>query len=103
MTGVWILGGYQSDFARNLHREGVDFAGLLYERIPKASAARILDAFPRLGMKRRMKECLCGIARTRPPPCAPVAPTTAIVFLLIEAHSHDRARPHPKAGACVRS
>jgi acetyl-CoA C-acetyltransferase len=33
MTGsnVWILGGYQSDFARNLHREGIDFAGLTAE------------------------------------------------------------------------
>ena len=28
MSDVWILGGYQSDFARNLHREGVDFADL---------------------------------------------------------------------------
>lgn len=27
MTGIWVLGGYQSDFARNLQREGVDFAG----------------------------------------------------------------------------
>ena len=23
-TGVWVLGGYQSDFARNLTREGID-------------------------------------------------------------------------------
>jgi acetyl-CoA C-acetyltransferase len=30
-SGVWILGGYQSDFARNLTREGVDFAGLTAE------------------------------------------------------------------------
>lgn len=28
MTGVWILGGHQSDFARNLTREGMDFAAL---------------------------------------------------------------------------
>ncbi|MBX7433825.1 acetyl-CoA acetyltransferase [Mycobacterium sp. Y57] len=28
---VWILGGYQSDFARNLDREGCDFAGLTGE------------------------------------------------------------------------
>jgi hypothetical protein len=45
---------------------GADFAGLLYERIPKAGAARILDAFPRLQMKRQLKECLCGVARARP-------------------------------------
>jgi hypothetical protein len=45
---------------------GADYAGLLYERIPTASAARILDAFPRLEMKRQLKECLCGIAQERP-------------------------------------
>ena len=45
---------------------GVDFAGLLYERIPTADAARILAAFPRLQMKRQLKECLCGIAQARP-------------------------------------
>jgi acetyl-CoA C-acetyltransferase len=28
---VWILGGYQSDFARNLTREGSDFADLTGE------------------------------------------------------------------------
>lgn len=27
MDDVWILGGYQSDFARNLTREQVDFGG----------------------------------------------------------------------------
>ncbi|MBV9722406.1 MAG: thiolase domain-containing protein, partial [Mycobacterium sp.] len=27
-TGVWILGGYQSDFARNFTKEGLDFADL---------------------------------------------------------------------------
>src|SRR6187551_93781 len=31
MTDVWILGGYQSDFARNLTREGHDFAELTAE------------------------------------------------------------------------
>jgi hypothetical protein len=45
---------------------GADFAGLLYERIPKADAARILVAFPRLQMKRQLKECLCGVAQARP-------------------------------------
>ncbi|MEZ5182844.1 MAG: acetyl-CoA acetyltransferase [Acidimicrobiales bacterium] len=29
--GIWILGGYQSDFARNLTREGVGFDGLTAE------------------------------------------------------------------------
>jgi HD domain-containing protein len=45
---------------------GVDFAGLYYERIPKAGAARILAAFPRLQMKRQLKECLCVMAQARP-------------------------------------
>ncbi len=36
---VWILGGYQSDFARNLHREGLDFAGLTAEVIRETLAA----------------------------------------------------------------
>ena len=45
---------------------GADYAGLLYERIPTASAARILAAFPRLQMKRQFKECLSDMARTRP-------------------------------------
>lgn len=33
MEDVWILGGYQSDFARNLSREQIDFAGLTREVI----------------------------------------------------------------------
>jgi hypothetical protein len=45
---------------------GADFAGLLYERIPTAHAERILAAFPRLQMKRRLKECLCVMAQARP-------------------------------------
>jgi len=32
-TDVWVLGGYQSDFARNLHREGLDFADLFTELV----------------------------------------------------------------------
>lgn len=44
MTGVWILGGYQSDFARNLHREGVDFAGLTAEVVNSTLEAAKIDA-----------------------------------------------------------
>jgi acetyl-CoA C-acetyltransferase len=39
MTGVWILGGYQSDFARNLTREGLDFADLTREIVDHTLAA----------------------------------------------------------------
>lgn len=42
--GVWILGGYQSDFARNLHREGVDFAGLTEEVVTGTLDAAGVDA-----------------------------------------------------------
>lgn len=44
MTDVWILGGYQSDFARNLSREGRDFANLTEEVVNATLAAAKLDA-----------------------------------------------------------
>jgi acetyl-CoA C-acetyltransferase len=43
-SGVWILGGYQSDFARNLHREGIDFAGLTAEVVNSTLEAAKVDA-----------------------------------------------------------
>ncbi len=43
-TGVWILGGYQSDFARNLTREGVDFADLTAEIVTSTLHAAKIDA-----------------------------------------------------------
>ncbi len=42
--GIWVLGGYQSDFARNLHREGKDFADLAREVIDGTLAAAPVDA-----------------------------------------------------------
>ena len=41
---VWILGGYQSDFARNLTREGHDFADLTAEVVDHTLAAARVDA-----------------------------------------------------------
>jgi len=41
---VWVLGGYQSDFARNLHREGKDFADLAKEVVGGTLAAASVDA-----------------------------------------------------------
>lgn len=41
---VWVLGGYQSDFARNLHREGRDFADLASEVVEGTLAAASVDA-----------------------------------------------------------
>ncbi|MCL3837608.1 acetyl-CoA acetyltransferase [Aeromicrobium duanguangcaii] len=41
---VWVLGGYQTDFARNFHREGKDFADLATEVVDGTLAAAGLDA-----------------------------------------------------------
>ncbi|BBZ19050.1 acetyl-CoA acetyltransferase [Mycolicibacterium gadium] len=38
-SNVWILGGYQSDFARNLTREGHDFADLTCEVVDSTLAS----------------------------------------------------------------
>jgi len=43
-SDVWLLGGYQSDFARNLTREGVDFAGLTAEVVTATLHAAKVDA-----------------------------------------------------------
>jgi acetyl-CoA C-acetyltransferase len=43
-TDVWILGGYQSDFARNLTKERLDFADLTCEVVDAALAAAKVDA-----------------------------------------------------------
>lgn len=42
--GVWILGGYQSDFARNLTKEGHDFAALTAEVVGATLASAKIDA-----------------------------------------------------------
>ncbi|WP_313673027.1 acetyl-CoA acetyltransferase [Mycolicibacterium sp.] len=45
MTGnVWILGGYQTDFARNLNRESCDFAALAREVVDQTLAEAMIDA-----------------------------------------------------------
>ena len=41
---VWILGGYQSDFARNLTRESRDFAQLTRELVDQTLAEAMIDA-----------------------------------------------------------
>ena len=42
--GVWILGGYQSDFARNLTKEGRDFAALTAEVVEGTLASAKINA-----------------------------------------------------------
>jgi acetyl-CoA C-acetyltransferase len=40
--GVWLLGGYQTDFARNVSREGLDFADLTEEVVRRTlDSARV--------------------------------------------------------------
>lgn len=41
---MWILGGYQSDFARNLAREDRDFADLTREIVDQTLAEAMIDA-----------------------------------------------------------
>lgn len=43
-ANIWILGGYQSDFARNLNKEGRDFADLTAEVVNGTLTAAKLDA-----------------------------------------------------------
>ena len=44
VPGVWILGGYQSDFARNFDREGLDFSDLTAEVVVATLAAARMNA-----------------------------------------------------------
>jgi acetyl-CoA C-acetyltransferase len=43
-SNVWILGGYQSDFSRNLSREGLDFGDLTTEVVASTLDAAGVDA-----------------------------------------------------------
>ncbi len=45
---------------------GLDWGGWGYESLPGARMAEILDAFPRLDMKRRFTHAVCQIVRARP-------------------------------------
>jgi hypothetical protein len=44
----------------------LDVIGLQHELIPPAEMARIVGAYPRGDMKRRMTRCFCHIAQTQP-------------------------------------
>jgi hypothetical protein len=45
---------------------GLDWAGLGYDSLPQTLIAEIVDAFPRLDMKKRFAHAVCRIVRTRP-------------------------------------
>jgi len=44
----------------------LDVVGLQYGLIPPDEITKVVEAFPRLGMKKRMTRCFCCIARVRP-------------------------------------
>jgi acetyl-CoA C-acetyltransferase len=44
VTNVWLLGGYQTDFARNISREGGDFADLTQEVVEHTLASARVTA-----------------------------------------------------------
>lgn len=43
-TNIWVLGGHQTDFARNLTREGIGFDGLTEEVVTRTLDAAGIDA-----------------------------------------------------------
>ena len=43
-TNIWVLGGHQTDFARNLTREGIAFDGLTEEVVTRTLDAAGIDA-----------------------------------------------------------
>lgn len=73
---VWDSVALNSTPSIGLHKEAevalctagicLDVVGLQYALIPSDEIKGIVDAFPRLGMKSRMRRCFCCIARSRP-------------------------------------
>lgn len=45
---------------------GLDWGGWGYDSLPRALIAEVVDAFPRLDMKKRFAHDVCGIVETRP-------------------------------------
>ena len=45
---------------------GLDFTGTAYDQLPAKEIEWVVTTFPRLGMKRQMKQCLCRVARESP-------------------------------------
>ncbi|TCR90102.1 HD domain-containing protein [Rhizobium sp. BK376] len=45
---------------------GLDFGGRAFDEIPASTMTAILDAFPRLQMKKRITDCFCCIIETKP-------------------------------------
>jgi len=73
---VWDTVALNSTPSIALHKEtdvalctagiGLDYGGAQYDRIPPGEMKSILDAFPRLDMKRAFTDSVCRIVKTRP-------------------------------------
>ena len=73
---VWDTVALNSTPSIALHKEtdvalctagiGLDYGGPQYDRIPPGEMKNILDAFPRLDMKRAFTDSVCRIVKTRP-------------------------------------
>ena len=73
---IWDTVALNSTPSIALHKEaevalstagiGLDYGGPQYDRIPRDEMKSILDAFPRLDMKRRFADSVCHIVTTRP-------------------------------------
>jgi hypothetical protein len=73
---IWDGVALNSTPSLGLHKEievslcttgiGFDWGGWGYESLPASQIAAIVDAFPRLGMKKRFAQAVCGIVETRP-------------------------------------
>jgi hypothetical protein len=56
----------QTEAALCVKGVGLDWGGWDYDSIPESTMARILEAFPRLGMKHYFAHAVCGIVESRP-------------------------------------
>jgi hypothetical protein len=73
---IWDTVALNSTPSIALHKEaevalstagiGLDYGGPQYDRIPRDEMKSILDAFPRLDMKRRFTDSVCHIVTARP-------------------------------------
>jgi hypothetical protein len=56
----------ESEVALSTAGIGLDWAGWQYDQFPADEMAAVLDAYPRLGMKRSFTESVCGLVKRCP-------------------------------------
>ncbi|MFC7563912.1 hypothetical protein ACFQU9_11855 [Actinomadura namibiensis] len=111
-TGIWVLGGHQTDFARNRARAGLEFADLTREVVDGALAAagvgpdaveviHVGNAFGRLftgqgrlgGMPATVEPGLWGVPAARhEAACASGGVAVLAAMADLEAGRYDRAQ-----------